>query len=178
MLWIYYALVKKDASLLLITINSFGCVIETIYLAIFLVYAPSKTRVLLLITPIYSSHSFLFLSRYIYFFQELKKLLIFLLLNVTALDHQASSHVECFWVWRDASFNTIPYDGFQTSFCDRMDLPCFQHKRFCCSTLHHGKNLGDEYLNHQRTQLGVYFKFFSVSFLKDFLLCLKKLFLK
>ncbi|KAK7411014.1 hypothetical protein VNO78_02346 [Psophocarpus tetragonolobus] len=44
MLWIYYALVKKDASLLLITINSFGCVIETIYLAIFLVYAPSKTR--------------------------------------------------------------------------------------------------------------------------------------
>lgn len=44
MLWIYYALVKKDASLLLITINSFGCVIETIYLAIFLIYAPSKTR--------------------------------------------------------------------------------------------------------------------------------------
>ncbi|KAG5035770.1 hypothetical protein JHK87_010680 [Glycine soja] len=44
MLWIYYAFVKKDASLLLITINSFGCVIEAIYLAIFLVYAPSKTR--------------------------------------------------------------------------------------------------------------------------------------
>lgn len=44
MLWIYYALVKKDATLLLITINSFGCVIETIYLAIFLIYAPNKTR--------------------------------------------------------------------------------------------------------------------------------------
>ncbi|RDX87233.1 Bidirectional sugar transporter SWEET13 [Mucuna pruriens] len=44
MLWIYYALVKSDASLLLITINSFGCVIETIYLAIFLFYAPKKTR--------------------------------------------------------------------------------------------------------------------------------------
>ncbi|KAI4336357.1 hypothetical protein L6164_014893 [Bauhinia variegata] len=44
MLWIYYALVKKDASLLLITINSFGCVIESIYLAIFLFYAPNKAR--------------------------------------------------------------------------------------------------------------------------------------
>lgn len=45
MLWIYYALVKKDASLLVITINSFGCVIESVYLAIFLVYASKKTRV-------------------------------------------------------------------------------------------------------------------------------------
>ncbi|XP_027364011.1 bidirectional sugar transporter SWEET10-like isoform X2 [Abrus precatorius] len=44
MLWIYYALVKKESSLLLITINSFGCVIETIYLATFLFYAPNKTR--------------------------------------------------------------------------------------------------------------------------------------
>ncbi|QCD83743.1 Bidirectional sugar transporter SWEET10-like [Vigna unguiculata] len=44
MLWIYYAMVKKDASLLLITINSFGCVIESMYLLIFLIYAPSKTR--------------------------------------------------------------------------------------------------------------------------------------
>ncbi|KAI4336360.1 hypothetical protein L6164_014895 [Bauhinia variegata] len=44
MLWIYYALVKKDDSLLLITINSFGCVIESIYLAIFLFYAPNKAR--------------------------------------------------------------------------------------------------------------------------------------
>lgn len=44
MLWIYYALVKKESSLLLITINSFGCVIETIYLAVFLFYAPKNTR--------------------------------------------------------------------------------------------------------------------------------------
>ncbi|KAI4343576.1 hypothetical protein L6164_010910 [Bauhinia variegata] len=44
MLWIYYALVKKEASLLLITINSFGIVIETIYLGIFLFYAPNKAR--------------------------------------------------------------------------------------------------------------------------------------
>ncbi|KAL1326630.1 hypothetical protein HN51_036753 [Arachis hypogaea] len=44
MLWIYYALVKKDAALLLITINTFGIVVETAYLAIFLFYAPKKAR--------------------------------------------------------------------------------------------------------------------------------------
>ncbi|KAE9608596.1 putative SWEET sugar transporter [Lupinus albus] len=43
MLWIYYALIKGESSLLLITINSFGCVIETIYLAMFLFYATKKT---------------------------------------------------------------------------------------------------------------------------------------
>ncbi|KAL5717403.1 Bidirectional sugar transporter sweet14 [Ranunculus cassubicifolius] len=45
MLWIYYALLKSDAYLL-ITINSFGCFIETIYLAIFITYAPKKSRIL------------------------------------------------------------------------------------------------------------------------------------
>ena len=44
MLWIYYAYVKKG-EMLLITINAFGCVIETIYLAIFVTYCPKKTRV-------------------------------------------------------------------------------------------------------------------------------------
>ncbi|XP_028765211.1 bidirectional sugar transporter SWEET10 [Neltuma alba] len=44
MLWIYYALVKNNATLLLITINSYGIVVEIIYLAIFLVYAPKKLR--------------------------------------------------------------------------------------------------------------------------------------
>lgn len=45
MLWIYYAIVKTDATLL-ITINSFGCFIETIYTAIYLIYAPRSMRVL------------------------------------------------------------------------------------------------------------------------------------
>ena len=43
MLWLYYALIKGDA-FLLITINSFGCVIETIYIVMFLAYAPIDKR--------------------------------------------------------------------------------------------------------------------------------------
>jgi hypothetical protein len=44
MLWIYYALIKSDECLL-ITINSAGCVIETIYIVVYLVYAPKKGKV-------------------------------------------------------------------------------------------------------------------------------------
>ncbi|EXB40347.1 Bidirectional sugar transporter N3 [Morus notabilis] len=43
MLWLYYALLKTDA-MLLITINSFGCVIEMIYITMFIVYAPSHAK--------------------------------------------------------------------------------------------------------------------------------------
>ncbi|KAK7316841.1 hypothetical protein RJT34_00596 [Clitoria ternatea] len=43
MLWIFYAYVKGGETLL-ITINAFGCVIETIYLAIFITYCPKKVR--------------------------------------------------------------------------------------------------------------------------------------
>ncbi|KAI3860133.1 hypothetical protein MKX03_037092 [Papaver bracteatum] len=41
---IYYAFLKSDAAFL-ITINSVGCVIETIYLAMYMVYAARKARV-------------------------------------------------------------------------------------------------------------------------------------
>ncbi|XP_039051868.1 bidirectional sugar transporter SWEET10-like [Hibiscus syriacus] len=44
MLWIYYAFVKSGA-FLLITINSFGCVVETIYIAIYIAYAPKQSRI-------------------------------------------------------------------------------------------------------------------------------------
>nr|XP_025676850.1 bidirectional sugar transporter SWEET14-like [Arachis hypogaea] len=40
-LWIYYAIFVKDATFL-ITINTFGIVIESIYIAIFLIYSPKK----------------------------------------------------------------------------------------------------------------------------------------
>uniref|UniRef100_A0A0R0JI46 Sugar efflux transporter SWEET15 n=1 Tax=Glycine max TaxID=3847 RepID=A0A0R0JI46_SOYBN len=43
MLWIFYAYVKTGETLL-ITINAFGCVIETIYLAVFITYCPKKAR--------------------------------------------------------------------------------------------------------------------------------------
>ncbi|KAJ0971214.1 hypothetical protein J5N97_019173 [Dioscorea zingiberensis] len=44
MLWIYYAFIKTGAYLL-ITINSVGCVIETVYIIMFLAYAPRSARV-------------------------------------------------------------------------------------------------------------------------------------
>ncbi|KAL5724431.1 Bidirectional sugar transporter sweet14 [Ranunculus cassubicifolius] len=43
-LWMYYAFLKSDAYLL-ITINSFGCVIETIYISLFLAYAPKTAKI-------------------------------------------------------------------------------------------------------------------------------------
>lgn len=44
MLWLYYAMLKKD-TMLLVTINSFGCVIEITYIAIYIVYATRESRV-------------------------------------------------------------------------------------------------------------------------------------
>ncbi|CAK9144363.1 unnamed protein product [Ilex paraguariensis] len=43
MLWLYYAFLKKDA-LLLISINLFGCVIETIYIGVYLFYASKEAK--------------------------------------------------------------------------------------------------------------------------------------
>lgn len=43
MLWIYYALLKSDGCLL-ITINTAGCVIETIYIVVYLAYAPKQAK--------------------------------------------------------------------------------------------------------------------------------------
>ncbi|OAY75472.1 Bidirectional sugar transporter SWEET15 [Ananas comosus] len=44
MLWIYYAFLKPDASLL-ITINSIGCAIEAIYIITYLVFAPKNVKI-------------------------------------------------------------------------------------------------------------------------------------
>ncbi|CAM0874925.1 unnamed protein product [Alopecurus aequalis] len=43
MLWMYYAFLKSGSELLL-TINGVGCVIETVYIAMYLVYAPKSAR--------------------------------------------------------------------------------------------------------------------------------------
>ncbi|XP_015689892.2 bidirectional sugar transporter SWEET12-like [Oryza brachyantha] len=42
-LWLYYALLTSD--LLLLSINSLGCLVESLYLTIFLLYAPKKSMV-------------------------------------------------------------------------------------------------------------------------------------
>ncbi|XP_027355336.1 bidirectional sugar transporter N3-like [Abrus precatorius] len=44
MLWLYYALLKIQEAVLLITINSFGCVIEIIYIVTYIVYAHKDAR--------------------------------------------------------------------------------------------------------------------------------------
>ncbi|KAG5058527.1 hypothetical protein AAZX31_05G189000 [Glycine max] len=43
MLWIFYAYIKTG-EILLITINAFGCFIETVYLVIYIIYCPKKAR--------------------------------------------------------------------------------------------------------------------------------------
>ncbi|KAL3636480.1 hypothetical protein CASFOL_021027 [Castilleja foliolosa] len=43
MLWLYYAFLKKNV-VLLISINSFGCIVETIYIVMYLFYASKKAR--------------------------------------------------------------------------------------------------------------------------------------
>ncbi|XP_057782412.1 bidirectional sugar transporter NEC1-like [Salvia miltiorrhiza] len=44
MLYLYYAFLKKNA-VMLVTINSFGCAIELLYLAIYMIYATKESRV-------------------------------------------------------------------------------------------------------------------------------------
>lgn len=43
LLWVFYGLLTKDV--LLLTINSIACIIESIYLLIYLAYAPKKAMV-------------------------------------------------------------------------------------------------------------------------------------
>ncbi|XP_042041080.1 bidirectional sugar transporter SWEET13-like [Salvia splendens] len=45
MLWIFYAFLKSSNATLILTINAFGCFIETIYVCFYLFYAPKKLRV-------------------------------------------------------------------------------------------------------------------------------------
>ena len=45
MLWLYYATLKSN-EILLITANTAGCVVETIYIAIYIAFAPKQARVL------------------------------------------------------------------------------------------------------------------------------------
>ncbi|PKU83506.1 Bidirectional sugar transporter SWEET15 [Dendrobium catenatum] len=44
MLWLYYAFIKTN-ELLLIIVNSIGCIIEIFYITIFLIFAARKARI-------------------------------------------------------------------------------------------------------------------------------------
>ncbi|KAL5701407.1 Bidirectional sugar transporter sweet14 [Ranunculus cassubicifolius] len=47
MLWLYYSFIKPNGSgSMLLTINSIGCVIETLYIIIYLIYAPRPSKIL------------------------------------------------------------------------------------------------------------------------------------
>lgn len=63
MLWIYYALLKTNATFL-ITINSFGCVIESLYILLFIIYAPTKLRVSFNLIIVYSNIIHLIIINY------------------------------------------------------------------------------------------------------------------
>ncbi|KAG6634887.1 bidirectional sugar transporter SWEET14-like [Carya illinoinensis] len=67
-LWIYYAMLKKDANLL-ITINSVGCIIESIYIMLFIFYATKKMRIqtvkLLLLLNVFGFSLMLLLSLFL-----------------------------------------------------------------------------------------------------------------
>ncbi|XP_058194261.1 bidirectional sugar transporter N3-like [Rhododendron vialii] len=45
MLLMYYAFLKDSDGILIITINSFGCLVETVYIVVYLFYAPKMTKV-------------------------------------------------------------------------------------------------------------------------------------
>jgi len=59
MLWLYYAVLKPADATLLITINSVGTVIETVYIVLFTVYATTDARVYSPITYPNATTSFL-----------------------------------------------------------------------------------------------------------------------
>ena len=46
LLWLYYAFIKGGGTFLLISINTLGTFIESVYIIIFLVYATPDTKVL------------------------------------------------------------------------------------------------------------------------------------
>ncbi|KAL2515045.1 Bidirectional sugar transporter SWEET10 [Forsythia ovata] len=63
MLWMYYAFLKSDNTTLLITINSVGCFIETIYICFYLFYAPKKVQTIkLIVLLIVGGFGLIFLS--------------------------------------------------------------------------------------------------------------------
>ena len=125
MLWIYYALLKSN-TLLLITINSAGCVFQTVYICIFLIYAPRKARVSSIITSL--------------------ALISILALLITNQNHHADADLETPRL--DERSRIRPHRYLNSVCCERsckpcsdcrLDLPHLFSMRLCRPPLRRGK---------------------------------------
>lgn len=150
MLWLYYALIKKDA-FLLITINSFGCVVETIYISMYIAYASKDSRVNILI-------HFILLCIYIYIC-----CLKFVILCVIAdVCYEAFCSDERGVLLINSDSHTFSGEKFNS--CPGSWLDLCSHLRIClCRTLKHCGQYTIFYFWHINIQFvkHIYIYFFS-----------------
>lgn len=146
MLWIYYASLKPNAYLL-ISINTVGCVVETIYIALYIAYAPKKARVLsklpiqLLFLRITVSHNtflrncFWKLNTHIIFilnsysssdrFREFKIKFVFIIfINFADVDRELLASVQLWGIFCGGSFLPLPSKRNLSTPITWVDLPC------------------------------------------------------
>jgi len=128
-LWLFYAFIKTDV-IFLITINCFGCFIETIYLVLFLMYATKQARVSI------HTHIYLYFENLTCLHADDIGLYILKLLesNDAGLDCEAPSPLQCFRVrchcllhlGDSKDYSCSPHDPW-------MDLPHFLIECLCGS---------------------------------------------
>ncbi len=142
MLWVVYGLPDVSLQILVVTINLSGCLIELIYISIYLVYAPKKTQVL---------HS----NKVMTMFKLLFNLLFIWvthrstikLQELTANSHWNNAHYQLLWsdailmsIVADKSFKAPgSNDGFFHFGCRHRPRSCpwqtptqAHHRRFLC----------------------------------------------
>ena len=135
MLWIYYAFVKTN-EYLLITINAFGCIIETIYIVMYLTYAPKKAKV--------CENSFLLYEFYSitrnFYENVVYENFFFLFFILVGLHCKNNLALKCGTILLDCSINPSPFQGHETPWSPRLDLCRIRCERLHCSFEHHREN--------------------------------------